>query len=312
MKNKNLNYLATLLITPCALAQEPPQKIEISPSRNAPGSIELQVVPAEIHGVESADPNFLHAHLGSSREPFGQVTKTNDAKELERQIALMRNRLAELNAASRQQQERLQVEIQKMLETQERARRLAKAKTQTQAKDNLASDFGSGAGNNYGGFASSVDLVAAPPAWLIGVQVQPLDDQGLKVLSLTKDFPASAAGFKREDIIISANGIKLKNPESLRHLIQAAEDQQLEFAIKRGEEAPIKLQVTPKKNKGTMRGYNYSAIPLALPESHRNPGLSQPFSPAKKQSDARLKKNLDQHPELKKLLNDYFEKQQKK
>lgn len=309
MKNKTLNHLAVLLITPCALAQEPPQKIEISPTRDAPSSIDLQVVPAEIHGTEAANPNLHRVQLEAARDAFSQAAKTNDAKELERQIAQMKNRLAELNAASRQQQELLQVKIQKMLEAQERARRVAKAQAQT--KGDFASGFGTGAGNNYGGFARSIDLVAAPPAWLIGVQVQPQGEQGLKVVSLSKGLPASEAGFKREDIILSANGIKLKKPEALRSLIQAAEDQQLKFVIKRGEDAPITLQVTPKKNEVTMRGYSYEAFPRSLDEGYGSSGLSLTPRPIERQSDARLKKNLDQHPELKKLLNDYFEKHKK-
>ena len=311
MKKNTLSYLALLIITPCAQAQDSPQKIDIIPSSQAPQTLELHVVPTEVAAADFANSITLQTQLEEAHAEFEQPTSAIKTKELELGIADLKNRLAELNAASRQQEKILQLKIQEMLEVQKKVHRAAKAQAQAEAQ--AEAHFGGGSGGNseggFGGFTNSIDLATATPNWLIGVQVQNHGDQGLKVLSLSEGFPASAAGFKKEDIILSANGLKLKNSEALRHLIQAAEDQQLEFVIKRGEEASIKLHVTPKKNKKT--AYSYRPVPLSVYGSNGNSEPTLTIPPTERQSDARLEKNLNQHPELKKLLNDYFEKLKK-
>lgn len=303
MKPKTLSYLAFLFLTPCALGQDSPQNDDKSPAKKAPDVADLQVVvPAE---PAAADPAEIAA-LQAGQEIIGQETSALKTKDLEGEITQLENLLAEVNAASRQQRELLLRQIQKRVKAQKEALEAAMPQAQESDQRGPRGEMG----GNYGGFGSSTGLVAASPHWLIGVQVQAKGNEGIKVISLTQDSPAGAAGLKKEDLILSANGLKIRNPEALRHLIQAAGDQQLEFLIKRDGDALIKLQVTPKKHKGTVD--SYYPVPMGAQRHNGNDGLSQTIPPAQKPSDASLKRNLDQHPELKKLLNEYFEKHQKR
>jgi len=307
MKNNTLRYLAALLLNPCAMAQVSLQQIDQPASGQASVNLEFQDLSADAAAAEF-ESFALQNQPGANKGEFNQITLSANSKELELKIANLRNRLAELNAASRQQQEILKVDIQKLIEAQNEAQRAAKSQAWA------SGHFGSGAGGRVdrglGGFAYSIDSVAPSPNWIIGVQVQSLGEQGLKVLSLSEGLPAKAAGLKKEDIILSANGLKLKTSEALRNLIQAAENQQLEFLIKRGDDAATKIRIAPQKNQGTM--LSPRPVPRIAFDDSFSTGLAPTPLPAKRQSDARLKKNLDQHPELKKLLNDYFEKRQKK
>ncbi len=85
--------------------------------------------------------------------------------------------------------------------------------------------------------------------WMIGVAVLRHGEDGVTVGGVTSGSPAAEAGIEDGDVIEAVNGIRIKELRGLRQIIDAAGDQELSFAVRRGDKV-IKTNLTPAEAAG--------------------------------------------------------------
>lgn len=123
------------------------------------------------------------------------------------------------------------------------------------------------------------------PDYFIGVSTGVSKNGGVLVSGVMEGTPASKAGVKAKDIILSCNNIKLKNAKAMISIIQAAGDEQaLTFSLttdeaRKGNLPPRTVQIKPVKRSSatqwTWSKPQTSSPPVAKPQT-RTYYLNQP------------------------------------
>jgi len=99
-------------------------------------------------------------------------------------------------------------------------------------------------------------LQLAPTPEILTRYVERLKDGGVMVAGVAPGSPADEAGFRREDQILSVNGLGVKSPEDVVDKVIEGEGKPLELEVLRGLEvktiqaSPIKMKRPPMMNPG--------------------------------------------------------------
>ncbi len=85
--------------------------------------------------------------------------------------------------------------------------------------------------------------------WFLGVQLDAVEEGGLKVTHAMRGTPAAKAGLEAGDVLLSLNGIKLRDLPMLVEMLQLVRDQPVYLEVRRGEEKKkVKVVAERKEN----------------------------------------------------------------
>lgn len=184
----------------------------------------------EGYSVIKVEPSI---DLTNSLRLAGRTQIKGDSQKLDDLLRQYRKELTDLDAATSQRRAQL---IRKLAEAQA-AQHAAKADLEkvqlTQRLSAIRSE------------------TQSPPEWVIGVVIDQ-SDQGVRVNKVMEGKPAATAGIQAGDVVVSCNAISLRNRNALVDIIQAAQDQELVFSVRRPGEGDkfeaIEVKVTPVRN----------------------------------------------------------------
>lgn len=119
------------------------------------------------------------------------------------------------------------VELGLMKRFEEVGKRLRDREAGREAREQAAADLA-------GLFAEEREVEGVAGRWLLGVRVGPENE--LKVSGVMAGSPAEKAGLQVGDVLLTVNGIMLRDMPMLQELVQLVRDQQVVLTYTRGEE----------------------------------------------------------------------------
>ena len=209
----------------------------------AQDAIDKPVAPVRSYQITPSADLFADAEVVSPSAALQMVPATGE------KIARLRSELADLEKATKARRRVIEEALAREIAEQQRRMALQARKRQESRSTTAAYPY-------YTPAAPAVQ----PPQWIIGVSIQQSSETRSKteggeeenseapqiiVAGLSKDMPAEKSGFKTGDVIISCNGIKLRNLAALQGIINVARDQELSIKVARTDsDQPIVLKVT--------------------------------------------------------------------
>lgn len=185
-----------------------------------------------------------------------QVELQAQLKQLGNAIELSRREIAKLQAALRQQLAAHESRLAEMQAKRDQLKLQLQQQKATAQADQAAKEHEKQFSYE---FRSTQGQPANGTPWQIGVHLAPADGKevGLLITKVIPDSPAHKAGLKEGDGIVSVNDIKVRTYKALAGIINAAEEQPLNFVVQRQDRDDVtrqKITVTPIKreaNKST-------------------------------------------------------------